>query len=183
MTFERSEKSGSGMLEKTLIDIKEEARVRYFKGEYSTVESLAEDLKVSLHTLKNWVYYGIKDEEPLRTQKQRDQAQALKEIIQASYLKDRMLKESLTDLGLKVAGLIAKGVESGAYEPGEHAKLLNAISLFKRVSDAGLRLDEGKSTSNVEVKHTKEESLADLAQRASEEDPFNDSNEHGSGEL
>ena|SRR3990167_9130505 len=170
--------------EKKLVDIKEEAKELYFAGRYTTLESMAEGLQVSLHTLKNWVYYGSKDEEPWKTQKQRDQAQALKEIIQQSYLKDRMLKDSMTDLGLKVAGLMLRGIEQGVYEPSEHAKLLNAISLFKRVSDAGLRLDEGRSTSNVEIKHTKEETLADLVQKAEQEDPFggqSDSDEHGSG--
>ena len=155
-----------------LIDIKLMAKDRYMSGNYTSIKDLGNELHIPVDTIKKWVYYGNKDEKAWKLIREEEQSHELREVIRNSYIKDRALKEKMTDLGLKVASKIEIGLEAGLYKPEDHAKLLNALSTFKRVSDSGLRLDEGRSTSNVEVRPAKEDSMFDLVKKAEKNDPF-----------
>jgi hypothetical protein len=151
--------------------IRQEAKDAYFTDSYTSIAQLSKSLGVKETTLRRWVYHGSHGEEPWSKMKAVAIDTARKDA--AIRAADKMVKlyETNVELGTELANKMMAGMENLEHNPELQIKMLNALTNHYKAIHQVIRLDDGKSTKNVEIQNTgQSESLEQII----ELDPFSD---------
>ena len=134
-----------------LVEIKEMIKEEYFQTGLTPTEA-CKKYNVSMNTVRRWYYRDSAKEKSWLKQKQEMELFVAKEVAHKSYTKLREMHDKFLGVGHNLADTMHTGLKEGLYKPSDHAKVLSALTGYYKEMQNSFRLEEGKSTKNVEIK-------------------------------